>query len=335
MKKLLVGTLALSAVSVSAPVSAQMMDGVTVSLNNLFAYKSWSDETTNTGGQNNTLITNESHVVFTAEKTTDSGLTVGIYNRLESDTGRDNQEDGHRIYLSGDWGKIQTGSVGAGDTYPVDATGLVAEEGHTFSGGELAGGYHTAKVGDEAVSYHTPNISGFKLGFTYGDAGENSKADVTEYGFSYSTDIMGGSLSIGYAGANVSKIDNTDEAVSKTATSYGATLVRDSLTIRLSANTLTEDADNGTLDRDYSNTGIGVSYAASDDLTLAASVLTAEEGKQKGTYDETALSASYKIAAGLTSGISYTSWEGKAAGSGSDSEEQEGTYSVLWLKVAF
>ena len=83
MKKLLVGTLALSAVSVSAPVSAQMMDGVTVSLDNLFAYKSWSDENTDSGGANNTLITNESHVVFTAEKTTDSGLTVGIYNRLD------------------------------------------------------------------------------------------------------------------------------------------------------------------------------------------------------------------------------------------------------------
>ena len=332
MKKLLVGTLALSAVSVSAPVSAQMMDGVTVSLDNLFAYKSWSDENTDSGDANNTLITNESHVVFTAEKTTDSGLTVGIYNRLESDTGRDNQEDGHRLYLSGDWGKIQTGSVGAGDTYPVSADGLVSEEGNTFSGGTLAGGYHTAQVGDTAISYHTPNVSGFKLGFSYGDAGSSSKADVTEYGFSYSTDIMGGSLSFGYAGANVSKTDSSVNSVSKSSSSYGATLVRDSLTFRLSANALTEDADNGTHDRDYSNTGIGVSYAASDDLTLAASVLTAEEGKQKGTYDETALSAVYKIAAGLTSGISYTSWEGKTA---TGATEEEGTYSVLWLKVAF
>ena len=143
---------------------------------------------------------------------------------------------------------------------------------------------------------------------------------------------MGGSLSFGYAGANVSKTDSSVNSVSKSASSYGATLVRDSLTFRLSANALTEDADNGTHDRDYSNTGIGVSYAASDDLTLAASVLTAEEGKQKGTYDETALSAVYKIAAGLTSGISYTSWEGKTA---TGATEEEGTYSVLWLKVAF
>lgn len=50
MKKLLVGTLALGAVSVSAPVSAQMMDDVSVSLDNLFAYKSWSDENTDSGG---------------------------------------------------------------------------------------------------------------------------------------------------------------------------------------------------------------------------------------------------------------------------------------------
>lgn len=284
------------------------------------------------GGANNTSIVNESHVTFKAEKTTDSGLTIGIYNRLESDTGRDNQEDGHRIYVSGDWGKIQTGSVGAGDTYLVDATGLVSEEGETFSGGALDGGYHTAQVGDNAISYHTQNVSGFKLGFTYGDAGSDSKADVTEYGVTYSTDVMGGSLTLGYAGANVSKADSSVDAVSKSSSSYGATLVNDALTIRLSANTLTEDADNATLDRNYSNTGIGVSYAASDDLTLAASILTAEEGKVKGAYDETALSAVYKITNGLTSGISYTTWEGKAA---STATEQEGTYSVLWLKVAF
>ena len=346
MKKLLVGTLALGAVSVSAPVSAQMMDDVSVSVDSMFAYKSWSDEGTDEGGANNSQANSVSHVTISASTTTDSGLTIGGSSKIESATGNSSKgnadEDGHKLYVSGDWGKLQTGSGGAGDTYGFNAAGLVSEEGNSFNtklgkSSSVNSQTFDALANDNAISYFTPNVNGFSAGFTYGDAGSGSKADVNEFGFTYSTDIMGGSLSFGYSASEAGKegSDNAtvaNDQVSKSASSYGATLVRDDLTVTLSFNKNTEDANNNSFDRNYSNTGLGVSYAASDDLTLAASNITAEEGKIKGTYNETALSAVYKITNGLTSGISYTTWEGKT---GAKETEQEGTYSVLWLKVAF
>ena len=100
LKRLSASTMLASALVLGMPMAAHAFE-ITLSGDSEFKYQTWSDDEVNTGGANDSKMTNESHIIISAEKTSDSGLTYGTYYRIEAEglgaNGDDNlKEDGHQ-----------------------------------------------------------------------------------------------------------------------------------------------------------------------------------------------------------------------------------------------
>lgn len=360
MKRLLASTMLASAVVLSGGFAAQAAD-VTISGNSEFTYQTWSDEGENTGGNNDSKMSNESHIVITAEAVSDSGLTYGTYYRIEAGTGNGGssnlKEDGHRLYVSGDFGKVVLGGSSAGDTYYSDVLDRMVDkvyEGLTSGSGLPGFGYQTALSGDEVISYHSPNLSGFSGGVSISDEGGASKADAREIGLKYTAAVMmDGSVTLRYASGQRtgSGIANTPMVVGGPAANYAAEVVdskKDEVSstsfgfdfstgafgFGVSRNTRVDEDPLGTKTKELSNTGFAATYQASDTLKLALGKVTAEDAVLKDNsadLDLTAFTAAYTIATGLTTGLEYTTWSGQT----DTTDSQKGTYTVLYMNVGF
>ena len=112
------------------------------------------------------------------------------------------KEDGHRLYVSGDFGKLVLGGSGPGGTYYADVLDEVTNDEYNSGVGLPGLGYFTdALTPDEVISYHTPSLGGFSGGVSVSDAGSASKADGRELGVQYSGNLMDGSFTLKYAGS--------------------------------------------------------------------------------------------------------------------------------------
>ena len=84
MKRLFATTMLASAVTLGGGLAVQAAD-ITISADSEVKYQTWSDDVPNTGGANDSSIVNESHVIISAEDTSDTGLTYGTYFRVEAE----------------------------------------------------------------------------------------------------------------------------------------------------------------------------------------------------------------------------------------------------------
>lgn len=365
LKKLSASTMLASALVLSVPMAANAFE-ITLSGDSEFKYQTWSDDEDNTGQANDSKMTNESHVIISAENTADNGLTYGTYYRIEAETGNGGgsnlKEDGHRLYVKGDFGQITLGGGAAGDTYYADVLDRMVNDDDTSSEGAPPFGYFTAFANaDETMSYHTPSLSGFKGGISVYDAGSDSKGDVREIGFEYSANVMmDGAITLRYAHAQADDFDTTlDDGFTAItlgdakAQSYGVDFTSGAFGFGISRNIFDTDVKDTSSEAniEFSNTGFAATYQASDALKLALGVVNAEGevstlNDEKVDGDITAFSADYTIAKGLTTGLSYSTWEsqntllGSNHGCTSDcvkdpNGKEKGTYTVLYMKVAF
>ena len=344
MKRLLTTTMLASAVTFGGGLAAQAAD-ITISANAETRYQSWSDDEDNTGGSNDSRITHESHIAIAAESTSDSGLTYGTWFRIEAEKGNGGgsnlKEDTSYLYVSGDFGRIVTGGFSAGDTYYSSVLDSVTNDELVSGVGDVNYDNFDATTwlaGDEEITYHTPDLGGFKGGFTMGDAGSDSKADVRELGLQYSGSLMDGSFGVKYAVGQADRAGTTGNEVA--ATSFGVTLNTGAFGFSVSRNTREDEDENSVKQKDLVNTGFGASYKASDQLKLSlarASFEDDHDAAETKEGDVTALSADYTIAPGLSTGLTYTTWEGQdTEASVKDPDgNQSGTSTVLYLKVAF
>jgi len=359
LKKLSASTMLASALVLSVPMAANAFE-ITLSGDSEFKYQTWSDEMDNTGGQNDSKTSNESHIIIAAENTADNGLTYGAWFRIEAEglgaNGDDNlKEDGHNLYVKGDFGKVQLGSNGsAGGTYYSDVMDTVINDESTSGDGLPAYGYRTdANTSDEVMSYHTPTLGGFKGGISFVDAGADSKADGREIGLQYTGQLMNGSFTLKYASSEydsnaVSKAavdantttDGTPNTIGSepvtpsnevSAASIGGDLKIGAFGLHVSRNTEDKEDANGNKTSELENTGFAGSYQASDALKLALGIASAEDETKDSEVNLTAFSADYTIAKGLKTGLSYTSWDGKK----NATDDQDGTYTVVYMKVSF
>jgi len=348
LKRLSASTILASAIVFGGGMAAQAFE-LTLKGDSEFKYETWSDDVDNTGGNNDSKTSNVSHLIVNADAVSDSGLSYGTWFRIESDTGNGDgklDEDGHHLYVSGGFGKLQLGSNGsAGGTYYADVFDEVTnDEGNTGLGLPSFGYGTDAKTGDEVITYHSPDLSGFKGGISFVDAGSESKADGREIGLQYTASLMDGSLTLKYASAQYDSDSVSPTAASDeySATSFGGNVKMGAFGLYVSRNTIEEEsakqADKGTKTKEVTNTGFAASYQASDALKLTLSMVSSEDDVDKAEADATAFSADYTIAPGLSSGLTYTNWEG-SDGTGTEGGEkgndQSGTYTVLYMKVAF
>jgi len=290
---------------------------ITISGDTVFNYTSISDSTAFGAGKDGNAMSLGGNLSVASTATSDSGLTYS--------TSYDVDADSAEMSVSGDFGTVtfDEDSGGAGDAAAM--SGDVAAD-------ETTGIASVAFDGDEAVaggflSYSSPSISGANVYLGYTDAGSDNEEATTSYGIKYATEAAGASVTLGYAtsttDADVSA--GTGEVV---ATSMGVKVSSGAFALTAAANTKDTDGDT----KDYEGTSVGLTYTVSDAMAIQMHSKSAENGDVAAySYSETAVSATYTIAPGLTSAITYTSYDyTNDAGT-----KQDGSATNVELKVAF
>ena len=283
---------------------------ITLSGDSVFNYTSISDSTAYGAGKDGNAMAIDGNLSVSSTATSDSGLTYT--------TAYDVDGDSADLSISGDFGtvKIDGGSDGlgasgemSGDVAADETTGITTIP---FDGDSaVAGGF---------LSYSSPSIGGANVYLGYTDAGAGNDNATTVYSIKYATEAAGASVTVGYAASSADTAE-TD------LTSMGVKISSGDLALTAALNTKKIGSS-----ADYSGTSVGLTYAVSDAMAIQMHQKNAENDKDTDyDYSESAVSATYTIAPGLTSAITYTSYElTNNAGT-----KQDGSATNVELKVAF
>ena len=325
MKKLLFVT---SALAMSFGVSGALAMGgaeISVSGNSKWTYKDISTQNTD-NGTNATSFGIGNTVTFASEAVSDSGLTYGTSLSILDD-GSTLSDDGMKLYIKGSFGEIRTGTASAGDTFGADATGAVEGEESPVSAGDFVG-----KSADNSLTYYTPTVQDFEAALTITDAGNDSDADSSEFGISFTTLIGKEELILQYAMADVSKNgkEGSDAKGATDAQSVGLKYSFGDINLTLAHNESTTDDADGAKEADVTSFGFGLTYPISDDLKLGLHSVDGEDKgdgtEAKSEFSEAALSLTYTIAPGLTTNLAYADYEDGGT---------SGSSTAAYIKVSF
>ena len=261
-------------------------------------------------------------VTFDSSLSSDSGLSYGTSLSITTSGGAVN-DDGMKLFISGDFGELRTGTGSAGDTFGISAKGTVEGEVSVVSAGTFV-----ALAKDNSISYYTPSVNNFKGGATFTDAGTDSEADSSEFGLSFSSDVGGNALTIKYALADQSGngITGEDATGSSEARSYGASYSVGDFTFTLAANEQIVETAAGAEESKIENTGFGLKFGVNDDVTVGIYSVDGKDKVANTEFSETAASLTYVIAPGLSTNLSHTDY---------DNNGETGSNTAAYIKVAF
>jgi hypothetical protein len=317
MRKVLFATTALVALG---GVSAATAD-ISVSAANEAKYKSWSSSTATTA--NNNSLSNTTSYEISASTVADNGLTMSSYI-LQDETSAAWDDMGFSI--SGDFGELGFAGSESGDAFAT-ATDVTPDEDMNYTAANITS-MGTFKPADENVaaadvSYLSPDISGFQFAIGMDQGGSS---DATIYGAQYSMTSGDASITVKYAASSGAKASAA--ATDVEATSLGLVVGYGDMTITLADNTKTK----GTT-YDYSAQSVGVTYAASDVLTLSAYTGSTEDGKDS-THDvsDTGVGLAYTITPGLSLSVTYNDWDIKDT---TTSYNEDGSITSVALNLSF
>ncbi len=363
MKKALLATTVLAAVSVATPVLAE----VTVSGYYRFGWSSYSDDiaVTNVGNSKvedsitSTVTDSEIHIKFS--KTTDSGLTYGATFELEGDAAG---VDESSLSLSGDFGTFILGSNDyAHDsfitwapthygTYTADdqanlpaprfaKRGILGQSGDPYDGGiyDVRAPYYAGNASytdDKKITYMSPDLSGFKFGVSVTDDAGEEKQDIS-LGASFSGgfgamggDMMDGGMMSGVTYKFTANLFDNNEIGEEDYSSeaFGATLGVNAMTFTASTSVIEFRGD------ELSAIQLGFGYQVNDALALGVSWSEGEEDIRDHELGVISLSVQYTIAPGLTATAAlndYTAEDKTLA----DTRRNDATGMVFSIKAAF
>jgi hypothetical protein len=367
MKKLLTTAVALFVVGGVTAVAAD----VTISGNTKFRYHSWSDDAIdakNSANSNNEMV-EDLDLWIGASETSESGLSYGFNMRLKH---ADNGVNRNWIYIGDDWGRIHAGR----DHPPFQKMSLGANWRGSVADAQYIGGVGTRKVSadDDAsakiktdtwltkvgssskLAYYTPDISGLKIGVSYGDAGGKSGADSTSFAVNYTVDVMNGSaLRLGYGFENTDAADNADNTTDTKRTEAGIELtsgdfigsivrfsIKDTVNkvYKYDNNTMSND----TLNSDQTGTEVELGYNISENLFANVVLMDVEEkagANKDDSYKSTQFGVRYTIAPGLLLGVLHNMYKYKdkshASPSASDPNigDNSGSATSIELRLNF
>ena len=173
------------------------------------------------------------------------------------------------------------------------------------------------------VSYKSPDINGFQFSLGMDQGGSS---DATTYGAQYSMTSGDASITVKSAASSGSKASST--SVDVEATSLGLVVGYGDLTVTLADNTKKKGST-----YDYSAQSVGVTYAASDVLTLSAYTGSTEDGKD-ATHDvsDTGVGLAYTITPGLSLSVTYNDWDIKDT---TTSYNEDGSITTVALDLSF
>ena len=326
MRKLLLGTTALAAVSLTT--NAALAE-LSISGYYEFVYQSrGSDVAANDG----TSMSSESEIKFSFKNKTDSGLEVGMAVEMDTDSA---SYDETNMYIKGGFGTLLLGSQdGAGDKFAIDAEDVVSEEIQATGSDTLTLlDTDLADTSDDnKITYLAPAMGGFQAGISYIDDGTNSASgdqDSIEMGAQYKVDAGGATITLAGATRTTEEVSGT---VDTEGQNIGVSVTAGNITAKIAQSTLEAT------DADEEANGVGVNFKVSDDMSIGAYTIKVEDGT--GTTDEeysnTGAEVAYTIASGLTAYLNISDYDYKTgAGTGQGSTADSGTVSKLTIKAKF
>jgi predicted porin len=185
MKKNLYATSALVAAGLLAGAGSAEAQGLKLGLGGYFQYYfAAASQDDGVGqpaeGKRNFDIKREAEVWFTGSVKLENGLTVGARIELEAETCGD-QIDESYLFFSGNWGRIEAGSIN-GPTYRMhyaapnvvngmghDPNYVIASAGNNRHGSNsiVTHSGHNFTGDSEKFSYYTPRMSGLQIGVAW------------------------------------------------------------------------------------------------------------------------------------------------------------------------
>ena len=326
MRKLLLGTSALAAVTLTANTALADLS--------ISGYYEWSYQSTSStiAANDGTSFGNDSEIKFSFKNKTDSGLEVGMAVEMDTDVAG---YDETNMYIKGGFGTLLLGSQdGAGDKFAIDAEDVVSEEIQATGADTLV--LIDTDLADTSdankITYLAPAMGGFQAGISYLDDGTDSTTgaqDSIEMGAQYTVDAGGATITLGGATSNTEQVSGT---VDTEGQNIGVTVSAGNITAKVAQSTL--EATNA----DEEANGVGISLKVSDDMTLGAYTIKIEDGT--GTTDEeytnTGAEVAYTIASGLTAYLNISDYDYKTgSGTGAGTTADSGTVSKLTIKATF
>jgi len=322
MRKVLLATTALVALGGVSAASAE----VSLSASASWVYDSWSDDTAATTSTNNSSTESDADFTISGSTTADSGMSFGGSIAFDDTTDGDDSN----MYISDDWGRIDMGeandaakSASAGQS-AMDAA-LSGSTKISATDGGLTAGLSTATVvgGENAngLKYTSPTVNGLTLAVSQFDAGAASRADGTQVGLTYATDVDGVGITVHYATADTdSSADVATGATSyETAQSgFGVKVVYGDFTVRAASMDTDYKQQGSTIGAsgyEASSSDYGVTYAMSDTLTVEAvsgkGELSSTSANGADSLEATQVGVKYVPATGLYVSLTNRSFEFK------------------------
>jgi outer membrane protein OmpU len=326
MRKLLLGTSALAAVTLTANTALADLS--------ISGYYEWSYKSTSStiAANDGTSFGNDSEIKFSFKNKTDSGLEVGMAVEMETDSAGIDESN---MYISGGFGKLVLGQQdGVGESYAIDAEDVVSEEIQQYaddsSYGLASGDSDIVQMASDnnKISYHIPAIGGLKAGVSFTDAGTNGASgtqDITTFGASYTADAGGASVTVGGA--------------TSTQDVAGAAQDTDSQNIGVKVNSgnisfIVAQSQYEAVGADEEAQGAGASMKISDNLTLGLFTNKIEDDTSSEEYTNTGAEIAYTIASGLTAYLNVEDYDYKP-GTANGMVADSGTASKLTIKAKF
>jgi hypothetical protein len=232
---------------------------------------------------------------LSGSNTLDNGMTVA--GGIDLDEGG---YDDSGWTLSGDFGTLAFGGY-ANDSFGAMSVDVTADEGHggfTSTTGSTTEYVDTLPgdeyIGHSDISLALPAINGVSIAIGYGD-GTTDDNNSSFGGISYAMDAGDMTVTVAYA---------------KQSTG-GSSADNDQMAAKIAAGDATVTMISGNKG-DYSNTGIGVTYALSDSLTVQAYTGSVElDTNSAYEVKDTGFGATYTITPGLSMSLTSNSYSGR------------------------
>ena len=276
--------LAGSLISVSAHAgSMSVSGGATLSISDADV-----DNTQATTAEGNTWSMGDS-LTFTGSGDMDNGMSISVSFEVDNDdVGGGNVYDSHSMTLdTNGMGTITFAGHGGSSAMSAldDVTPNAYEESWDIVTGADTGTRVNGSSGDNMFLYTSPEVEGATIKFGYLPS-SNSVTDVTYTDFSvaYSPAAVEG-LTVGYGMGETEEVTGTaiDDTAMYVKYTYG------SVTVGYQEN----ESDGTASSSDIDFTALGISYAVTDDFTVAYSTSESKKGSDVDKQEASGISASY------------------------------------------
>ena len=228
-------------------------------------------------------------ITLTGSGEMDNGMTISVSFEIDNDdTGGGDVYDSHSMTLdTNGMGTITFAGHGGSSAMSAldDTTPNAYEESWDAVTGADTGTRVNGSSGDNMFTYTSPTFSGATVTMAYLNASDAvTDVSYTDFAIAYSPEMVDG-LTVGYGQGDVETTTGTklDDSAMYVKYTYG------SLTVGYQENERSAAASSNAVDFE----AFGVSYAVSDNLTVAYSMSESKKGSDADVQEASGISASF------------------------------------------